>query len=152
MRSNTIYIKKLPFVEHVMVRKFINREDILNRNMVANLLMNGCDPIDKRFRSGNDIFEHYHKIPTHLIINKEDLQDVKTCPKTGYYTGFSNPIRFTKWPNAELQERIQQKRDEAHRLEREGKKPFEGITVWNREKKREYRGGQDNGGKVIKID
>jgi signal recognition particle receptor subunit beta len=148
---NTIYIKKLSFVDHVMVRRFINLDDIVNRNMVANLLMNGCEPIDKRFKTGNDIFEIYHKIPNHLIINKEDLQDVKTCPKTGYYTAFSNPVKFTKWPNPEIQQILQERRDEAHRIEREGKKPFEGVRVWARDKKREYRGGQENGDKTIQI-
>lgn len=131
-----IYIKKLPFVDHVVLKPYINRDDILNRNMVSYLLMNGIEPLQDRFKTGVSIFKNYHRIPPHLIINKEDLSDLKTCPNTGYITFFSNPIKFTSWPNKELEQRLEERR--ARKATPHTGKPFEGIPVWDKEKKREY--------------
>lgn len=136
-RPYTIYIKKMPFVQHVMLRRYINLDDIVNRNMVTSLLMNGCQPIEERFPTAESIFQEYRSIPGHLIMNKDDMVNPKFCKKTGNIQGFENPIRFASY-SPELELKLSTRKEDRIREQRKGMKPFEGVRVWkDKEKKKQ---------------
>jgi hypothetical protein len=81
-----IQIKTLKFI----LRYLIPMEDY----HLANLLVNGVEPLRKRIKTPHDLFSLVDEIPLTMIQNKQDLINVKKNEK-GLIVWFDNQISWT---------------------------------------------------------
>jgi hypothetical protein len=107
----TIWIKRLQFVETCLIPKYFNRGQELDRLKLCNVLISGMPALTERFKWGFHLTDYLYEIPLNLIVNPEDLLNAKYNEKRNGLVGFSNPIKWTNWPNPELQERLRERNE-----------------------------------------